>query len=164
MLAAASERVPVRLEAVDGNGLVPVAEHGRAYPTARGYRGFVQKTLPGGTSRSFRPTKPLAELEEHAGAEVPAGIVPADGRRLGLETADARGAGRRLPTSTTDVPVAPARGGSTAAGNALATFLADRLPRYAQAANDPDEDCTSRLSPYLHFGHVGAHEVFASPS
>ena len=29
-------QVPVRLEAVDSNGIIPVAEHGRAFPTARG--------------------------------------------------------------------------------------------------------------------------------
>jgi deoxyribodipyrimidine photo-lyase len=45
MVAAAAKRCPVRLEAVDSNGLIPVATHGRAFPTARGYRGFMQRNL-----------------------------------------------------------------------------------------------------------------------
>ena len=33
--------------------------------------------------------------------------------------------------------------------------------RYGDERNDPDADVASGLSPYLHFGHVGAHEVVA---
>lgn len=45
MTAAAASQVAVRMEAVDSNGLIPVAEHGRAFPTARGYRAFMQRVL-----------------------------------------------------------------------------------------------------------------------
>jgi deoxyribodipyrimidine photo-lyase len=45
MNAAAAAQLPVRLEAVDSNGIIPVAEHGRAFPTARGYRAFMQRVL-----------------------------------------------------------------------------------------------------------------------
>jgi deoxyribodipyrimidine photo-lyase len=37
-----------------------------------------------------------------------------------------------------------------------------RLDRYAEDRNHPDLDAASGLSPYLHFGHLSAHEVFAS--
>ena len=40
--------------------------------------------------------------------------------------------------------------------------MKSQLPRYAAEHNDPDADCTSRLSPYLHFGHISAHEVFSA--
>jgi deoxyribodipyrimidine photo-lyase len=35
------------------------------------------------------------------------------------------------------------------------------LSRYAEQRNHPDADATSGLSPWLHFGHLSAHEVFA---
>jgi deoxyribodipyrimidine photo-lyase len=34
------------------------------------------------------------------------------------------------------------------------------LPRYADEHNKAERDVTSRLSPYLHFGHIGSWEVF----
>jgi deoxyribodipyrimidine photo-lyase len=60
------------------------------------------------------------------------------------------------------VPRARAKGGAEAGSRTLSRFLSRHLPRYAAEHNHPDADCTSRLSPYLHFGHVSAHEVFAA--
>ncbi|MHB8766885.1 MAG: deoxyribodipyrimidine photolyase, partial [Deferrisomatales bacterium] len=45
MLRAAAEQVPVLLEAVDGNGLLPLRAADRAFPTAHSFRRFLQKTL-----------------------------------------------------------------------------------------------------------------------
>jgi deoxyribodipyrimidine photo-lyase len=53
------------------------------------------------------------------------------------------------------------RGGTTAGRRVLTRFLEDRLPRYLRDRNQPDVEATSGLSPYLHFGHISAHEVFA---
>ncbi|MCJ7440960.1 MAG: hypothetical protein MUO25_05205, partial [Thermoanaerobaculaceae bacterium] len=41
-------------------------------------------------------------------------------------------------------------------------FLNERLAGYAETRNQPERNGTSGLSPYLHFGHVSAHEVFAA--
>ena len=38
-------------------------------------------------------------------------------------------------------------------------FLRARLAGYATRRNQPDIDGTSQLSPYLHFGQIGAHTV-----
>ena len=35
-----------------------------------------------------------------------------------------------------------------------------RLPRYDSDRNQPEQEVTSGLSPYLHFGHISAHQVF----
>ena len=56
-------------------------------------------------------------------------------------------------------PVATYRGGSHAARQALRRFVAERLTGYAEHRNHPEHDATSRLSPYLHFGHIGPHTV-----
>ena len=50
-------------------------------------------------------------------------------------------------------------GGSTAARARLDEFLATRLNRYGKGRNHPDDDVSSGLSPYLHFGHISAHEI-----
>jgi deoxyribodipyrimidine photo-lyase len=60
------------------------------------------------------------------------------------------------------VSTAPLDGGLRAARRRLETFLATGLSRYAEEASHPDADCTSRLSPYLHFGHISVHEIFAA--
>jgi deoxyribodipyrimidine photo-lyase len=51
------------------------------------------------------------------------------------------------------------RGGAAAARGALRAFVRDRLPRYGEGRNHPDEDAASGLSPWLHFGHLSVHEV-----
>jgi deoxyribodipyrimidine photo-lyase len=53
------------------------------------------------------------------------------------------------------LPVEAFRGGSRAARERLAQFLEHDLPRYPKERNRPEVNCTSRLSPYLHFGHIG---------
>jgi deoxyribodipyrimidine photo-lyase len=39
-------------------------------------------------------------------------------------------------------------------------FLARRSANYDEERNHPDSDGSSQLSPYLHFGHISAHEMF----
>jgi deoxyribodipyrimidine photo-lyase len=50
-------------------------------------------------------------------------------------------------------------GGSVAAHKRLRDFLKHSLHRYANSSNQPSENATSGLSPYLHFGHISSLEV-----
>jgi deoxyribodipyrimidine photo-lyase len=50
-------------------------------------------------------------------------------------------------------------GGSVAAHKRLRQFLKHSLHRYANSSNQPSENATSGLSPYLHFGHISSLEV-----
>ena len=59
-----------------------------------------------------------------------------------------------------DVAPVSIRGGAQAGRARLETFLRDGLDRYAEERNDPDADAASRLSPWLHWGHISPHEVF----
>ena len=54
----------------------------------------------------------------------------------------------------------PARGGERAANRTLEKFLQEGIDRYADCRNHPDDDATSGLSAYLHFGHISVHQVF----
>jgi len=60
-----------------------------------------------------------------------------------------------LKIDRTAQPVANIIGGTTAGLGALARFVTGHLDGYAKNRNRPElEDGTSRLSPYLHFGHL----------
>ncbi len=56
-------------------------------------------------------------------------------------------------------PVDSLRGGTTEALKLLRDFVAHKLSRYPERHGKPEVDGTSRLSPYLHFGHIGPHTV-----
>lgn len=61
-----------------------------------------------------------------------------------------------------DRSVAPARnapGGSKEGMRRLKLFLGEGLAKYSEQRSRPEVDGTSRLSPYLHFGHVGPHTI-----
>ena len=68
----------------------------------------------------------------------------------------------RLEDFPIDRSVLPSRhflGGGAQARRCLDRFLRSRLKGYATQRNKPDLDGTSQLSPYLHFGQIGAHTV-----
>ena len=56
-------------------------------------------------------------------------------------------------------PVAAWRGGSKQALRQLREFIRHHLADYPEGRNHPELDGTSRLSPYLHFGHLGPRTV-----
>lgn len=51
-------------------------------------------------------------------------------------------------------PVDSFHGGTHAAQKLLKEFVTNRLANYATKRNHPEVDGTSRMSPYLHFGHI----------
>lgn len=61
-----------------------------------------------------------------------------------------------------DHSVAPStefQGGSLVAEKRLQDFLEHKLRRYANGRNEPSENATSHMSPYLHFGQIAALEI-----
>ena len=155
LVAAGAAQCRSRLESVDSNGLIPIRDHGRAFPTARGYRGFVQRTLRQYLTE-FPAESPLAAAVGTR-ARIPEAVA-ARWPPVDLEVSNAR-LTASLPIDHDVRPVEP-QGGAQAARLALDEFVSARLARYATHHNDADADVTSRLSPYLHFGHLSAHEIF----
>lgn len=160
MLAAAGATVAVRLEAVDGNGLLPLSASGRAWPTAYSFRRHLQRTLPLHLTSAPSPDPlrrlrlpPAPALPREVRARWPA--APAALLRAGPTALAA------LPIDHTVAPTGES-GGEPAARRALARFLEHGLPHYGEARNHPDSPATSGLSPWLHFGHLAAHEVAAA--
>ena len=65
----------------------------------------------------------------------------------------------RLEVDSRVPPVSERIGGSAAGHARLKAFVRNRLEGYAAARNEPAQDGTSGLSPYLHFGQIGPREV-----
>lgn len=152
MVEAAALRLPVLLEAVDSNGLLPLRAAPRAFPVARSFRSFLKKNL-----WRHVPVMP-------ASAPLKAADLPNAMRiRKYLASIQAKwpSAGEALGALPIDHSVRPTslRGGSIAARAALAKFVDERLDRYLADRDHPDRDAGSGLSPYLHFGHISPHEI-----
>jgi deoxyribodipyrimidine photo-lyase len=161
MVAAAAQRVPVSLEAVDSNGLLPLLASDVALPTAYAFRRFLQTVLPAHIEE--QPVdEPLALLHGLPAAAIPPEVLlrwpPAASALLEGDPS----ALARLPIDHSVSVVTAKSGGSDAALRALHRFVDERLAGYTEHRNDLDRDWTSGLSPYLHFGHMSTHEVLAA--
>ena len=141
---SAAERLDVPFWSVDADVIVPTDHFEREEWAARTIRPKIARLLPrylkrprnGRVRRRFSPsTRPRS--------------APIEPERL-LAT---------LPIDRSAGPVHRARGGTRAGLRALRRFLAGPLRRYHLDRNVPSLDATSRLSAYLHFGHLGPHTV-----
>jgi deoxyribodipyrimidine photo-lyase len=157
MVAAAADRIPVLLEAVDSNGLLPMAAADREFATAYSFRRFLQNHL----------LEHIAEipLEDPLAEELPPPTpLPTDVTRRWPAAAEDLLAGECVPLAALPIDHTVAavsiRGGSLAGEANLHRFLDHRVGRYRDERNRPEAEATSGLSPYLHFGHISAHEVF----
>lgn len=159
MVEAAGRTCGRRLEAVDGNGMLPMRATSTVYPTAYSFRRYLQKTLPGeldhlpmrnpAAALPRRPAPVAEDVLTRWPTFDPATPAAARTRLLAALPVDHR------------VTESPIQGGAKAAHARLREFLATGLPRYHEDRSHPDLDVASGLSPYLHFGHISVHRVFA---
>jgi deoxyribodipyrimidine photo-lyase len=158
MVASAAARLEVHLEVVDGNGLMPIRSTDKLFLRAVDFRRALQKSLLPHLA-DVPVSDPLSGYDLGI-AGLPIDVEQAWPRATGL-VLDARPeALHALPIDHSVAPVAM-RGGSEAASLRLGEFLAERLGRYGDRSQ-PDVNSASGLSPYLHFGHISAHDVFAA--
>ncbi|MEC8022499.1 MAG: deoxyribodipyrimidine photolyase, partial [Myxococcota bacterium] len=155
MVAAAAKKLDVRLQSVDANGVMPLQATDRVYTTAASFRRFLHKTildhiLP------LPERAPLAALSSMAhvlDVSITTRWPDADFAAL-LDD----GGIARLPLAL-DVPAVSTQGGSHTGEARAARFIERRLATYSEDRNHPDAAGGSGLSPYLHFGHISAHEM-----
>ena len=136
MIAAAGRALDVSLEAVDGNGLLPLAATDRVFTTAASFRRFLHKTLPDLFQETAFPSEdPFASgvaTRREAGAAGRGAEEVAVGQRSsrrGLRSEEVKDALADLPIDHSVGPVAT-RGGQSAARRVLEEFLDERLARY----------------------------------
>jgi deoxyribodipyrimidine photo-lyase len=150
--------LPVRLELVDSNGLLPLRVAGKAFNTAHGFRRFLRQSLPDHLPH-MPSANPLARLKLPVLRKLPRELASQYPRVPFALLSGGRGLLGKLPVNHAVPPVAM-KGGGTAARARLRRFVSDILPRYHTDRNHPDRLATSGLSPYLHFGHISSHEIF----
>jgi deoxyribodipyrimidine photo-lyase len=158
MVAVAAEQLPVQLEAVDSNGILPVALTDKVFLSAYSFRRFLQKNIDPHI-QSFPERDPANKVATPCLKRIPREIIdrwPSADSELSQITSRSLEA---FPIDHTVRP-SPIRGGSKAAKERLKSFSDSSLSEYAEFRNHPDSDCTSGLSPYLHFGHISVHQVF----
>jgi len=158
MVASAAGKLPVALEKVDANGLLPMRAADRVYPTAYAFRRFLQKHLPPYLMERPKQT-PFDGVQLRRLKTLPKDIV----KQWPLATEAVLDPDPdRLSSLPIDhaVDITETRGGGEEASFLLETFIESRLSEYNELKNQPEEDGTSGLSPYLHFGHISAHQVF----
>ena len=158
MVESAARQVDSRLECVDSNGLLALRESSRTFATALSFRAHMQRCLTAQVE-VWPSVLNLRDLPVP-----PAGLIPESTRRRWPpaspgDLANPDSVLPRLPIDHT-VRAVPLQGGATAASAQLRRFLKETLPAYADRHSHPDDDATSRLSPWLHFGHISAHQIF----
>lgn len=156
MLEAAGQQLGCRLEAIDGNGLLPLAATTRVFTRAHSFRAYLQKSLP-----EHLEHLPRAEpLRGYAGgaARVPRAVLQRWPMATAAQLADPQALAASLPIDHEPGPVELV-GGEAAGTLRLKEFLGAGLDRYGEGRNHPDEDASSGLSPYLHFGQISAHAI-----
>lgn len=152
-IASAGARLSVLFEKVDSNGLLPIHSTDRVFARAFDFRRYLQKELP--LHLLQLPLKdPLPETGELPDIDLQ------DELSDGTFCLDPSDNFSNLPI---DHRVGPtqSKGGSANARIRLRQFLKEKLPLYSATRNQPGRETTSGLSPYLHFGHISTHEVFA---
>ena len=155
MTQLAAQQCPVQFQQVDGNGIYPLAATERIYTTAHSFRRHIQKTVApfltdfpiadpaGHLKRSYTPDN-LLFTSEHLN------YFKQDILNVDLST---------LPIDHEVKAIADRNGGHTHARTRLNNFIKNGLLKYDTDRQSADNDPSSGLSPYLHFGHISAHEM-----
>jgi deoxyribodipyrimidine photo-lyase len=157
MIASASKTIPVCIEKVDSNGLLPLKAANRVFATAKSFRTFLQKELPSHLAE-MPDAEPLKALKHSA----PGSWLKDTLNRWPAASSEIlRGDPEPLAEFPVDhdVAVVEERGGAYEASRRMKRFLDKKLSAYGEGRNHPDEDGTSGLSPYLHFGHLSVCEI-----
>jgi len=150
--------LPVRVEKIDGNGLLPLKAADSAFPTAYAFRRFLQRSLREHLLDTPK-SDPFARVELPRLKSLPTEIgrrwPAAAARLLSCEPT----ALAKLPIDH-DVPAVKMVGGPTAAHARWKRFVETKLASYSELRNQPEFETTSGLAPYLHVGHISVHEIF----
>jgi deoxyribodipyrimidine photo-lyase len=157
-IAIAALHSRVLVEKVDSNGILPMHAAERTFSTAHSFRRFLQSELP--KHLAAFPLRDALENVELPQANFPSALryrwPPATAEELfrAEQTAAAIPVDKSVPMVSSFV------GGASAARARLKCFIDHGINEYAGGRNDLAERNVSGLSPYLHFGHISAHEAF----
>jgi len=149
-LRSLREKVDTPVIAVDSCTLIPLRYHDREYSSARAIRPRLLEALP-------HYLHPYADVELDVRRTIDPGFEP-----VAPDPASIPALVASCPVDHSVKPSPTIRGGRRAALARLDAFTLRGLGRYLENRSDPNLDATSRLSPWLHFGNLGIHEVLLS--
>jgi len=139
----AAEVLRVPLWTVDADVIVPSALLEKEQYAARTLRPRIQRLLP-----AF--LEPVEDPRPRVRWEPRSGLFSRPHEDPWLEG---------FPMDRSAAPVSGLVGGTSRGMALLDAFVRERLAGYGSGRNDPSRRATSRLSPYLHFGHIGPRTV-----
>lgn len=157
LIREAKKRIGTRFEVIDSNCIIPIRLADRTFTVAHSYRRWMQKNI----------IEHLAELPEEdplSGVQLPVldqsivKEIQAKWPKANFDQLLDSGGLDSLPIDHSVPAVAEMTGGEAEASNRLRTFIGKKLAGYDSDRNHPDFQATSRLSPYLHFGHLSSFE------
>ncbi len=140
---AVTKKVQVPFWSVDGDVIVPSRLLEKAQFAARTIRPRIHSYLPQFLKKQANPR-----------AKVP-WKPPKALRQLDPECDITEG----WDIDRSVLPVKGFHGGAIEAMRLLRRFIRSKLKDYPIHRNHPELDGTSKLSPYLHFGHIGPHTI-----
>ena len=153
MLRQLANRIPCQFEAIDSNGILPMRATDKVFARAFDFRRYLQKELkpflvesPAEDNFSDSKLPGPFELPKEVTNRWPMADLP--NPKL-----------NQLPINH-EVKPCKLIGGSKEANLKLKDFLTNRFERYGADRNQIEDGAASGISPYLHFGHLSAHQVY----
>jgi deoxyribodipyrimidine photo-lyase len=137
---SAARAMSCPLVQVETNVVVPVEE---ASPKEEYAAATMRPKIMKKFDRFMAPLRMRTPRRDSLGLRIPS-----------LDVSDVEGLLARLNIDRSVRAVEIPRGGTSEAKRRLRAFIATKLARYAELKNDPNADCLSGMSPYLHFGQI----------
>ncbi len=159
MTRVAATQIPVRFELVDSNGILPMRAADKVFARAYDFRRFLQKNVRPHLDE-FPEPDPLVDSRLPKLDGLPKEVTD---RWPVAPVANFADEPERLGPFPIDhsVPTTDIAGGGRSAQKRLRDFMEVRLQHYNESRNQPEQEVTSGLSPFLHFGHISSHQIFA---
>jgi deoxyribodipyrimidine photo-lyase len=152
---------------VDDVGLVPLFKHPKAEAAARFIRPKLQAYIAA-AERERRGVEKLISERLVFSERLPLQGELLLGDVVGQTNSDAREYAHAMcefaQVSSSVPAVKNIMGGESAALQQLERFLQRDLSRYGEERNHPNESCSSKLSPWLHFGMIHPRTVLSRVS
>jgi deoxyribodipyrimidine photo-lyase len=154
---------------VDSNGFMATNHTDKKFTTAYSLRRHLHKTITQhmGEFPSAKPLEKAAKLEKieysvvkDIFAESNTPITPYEFLwRVCEPHSIGENALSVLSIDHSVHPIKHVKGGTSEASKKWNDFLNNRLETYGENRNQPELNGSSGLSPYLHFGHISAHQI-----
>ena len=168
IIKMAKERVQVRLEAIDSNGVFPMSDAGRSFTTAHSFRRYLHDNFVDAWENipAYDPTEVEYDLSmsnesfDSLLSSCNVKSTPFEWMWRVSETGSVGQEALKVLDIDHSVAAVPSMiGGRTEALRRLSRFVNDGLDRYHTDRNSLSNGSASGLSPWFHFGHISTIEV-----